>query len=91
MWGTFDLVWFKVIVVSFSALVSKWPVSPKDLVIDRNGVKFVTCGTSNTCMGTLYLVGFKVILWSFSVLSQNGSRAKRSETQSTSNTYVGYI
>ncbi len=27
IWGTFDLVGFKVVLGSFGALVSKWPVS----------------------------------------------------------------
>ncbi len=40
MWCTFDLVVFKVILRSFGARVSKWPVTPKRLVVERNGVKF---------------------------------------------------
>ncbi len=34
IWGTFDLVWFKVLLGSFGALASKWPVSQKQLVIE---------------------------------------------------------
>ncbi len=56
IWGTFDLVGIKVILGSFYALVSHWPVSP----IEQNGVKIGTHG---------YPVGFKVILGSFGVLS----------------------
>ena len=44
IWGTFELVGFKVILGSFGALVSKWPVSRKGLVVERNGVKFGTHG-----------------------------------------------
>ena len=40
IWVTFELVGFKVIWGSFGALVSKWPVSRKWLVLERNGVKF---------------------------------------------------
>ena len=40
IWGTFELVGFKVILGSFGALVSKWPVSRKGLVVKQNGVKF---------------------------------------------------
>ena len=29
IWGTFELVGFKVILCSFGARVSKWPVTPK--------------------------------------------------------------
>ncbi len=38
----FDIVGFKVNLGSFGALISKWPVSRKGLVIERNGVKFGT-------------------------------------------------
>ncbi len=34
MWCTFDLVMFKVILGSFSALVSEWRVTLKRLVVD---------------------------------------------------------
>ncbi len=45
MCGTFDLlVSFKVILVSFGALVSKWPLSQKRLTVDRNGVNVGTRG-----------------------------------------------
>ncbi len=44
MWCTFDLVVFKVILVSVGELVSKWPVTRKRLVIERNRVKFETRG-----------------------------------------------
>ena len=37
--GTYDLIVFKVILGSFGAIVSKWPVSQKGLVVERNGVK----------------------------------------------------
>ncbi len=51
IWGTYDLVVFKVILGSFSALVSKWAVSRKGLVIERNGVKFGIRNTSYTYVG----------------------------------------
>ena len=44
MWFAFDLIAFKVILRSFSARVSKWPVTPKGLVAERNGVQFETRG-----------------------------------------------
>ncbi len=34
IWGTFDLVVVKVILGSFSALVSEWPVTQNRLVVD---------------------------------------------------------
>ncbi len=40
IWGTFDLVVFKVILGSFGAFVSKWPISRKRRVLERNVVKF---------------------------------------------------
>ncbi len=36
IWGTFDPVGFKVISGSFGAIVSKWLVSQKRLVVERN-------------------------------------------------------
>ncbi len=49
VWCTFDLVVFQVILESCSALVSKWPVIRKRLVVEQNGVKFETrVDTSNT-------------------------------------------
>ncbi len=44
MWCTFDLVVLKVILKSFGAHVSKWPVTPKWLVVEQSGVKFETRG-----------------------------------------------
>ncbi len=40
IWSTFDLVVFKVFLGSFGALVSKWPIAPKSLIVERNGLKF---------------------------------------------------
>ncbi len=40
IWGTYDMVVFKVILGSFGALVSKRPVSRKGLVVEQNRVKF---------------------------------------------------
>ena len=42
IWGTFDLLVFKVILESFSAFVSRWPVSRNRLAEngERNGVNF---------------------------------------------------
>ena len=42
IWSTFDLVGFKVIWGSVGAVVLKWPVSRKRLLVDRNSVKFGT-------------------------------------------------
>ncbi len=36
MWGTFDLLVFKVILSSFGALVSKWFITLKRMVVERN-------------------------------------------------------
>ena len=33
----------------FSAFVSNWPVTRIWLVVEQNGLKFGTLGTSNTC------------------------------------------
>ncbi len=44
MWCTFDLVVFKVILRSFGARVSNWPVTPKRLLVEQNGVKFESRG-----------------------------------------------
>ncbi len=66
--GKFDLVGSKVIWGSFSTFASKWPVSRKGLVLERNGVKFGIGDTSNTYGGMFDLVGFKVILGSFVAL-----------------------
>ena len=33
VWGTFDLVGFEVILGSFGAVVSKWPVTQKRLLL----------------------------------------------------------
>ncbi len=42
IWGIFDLLVFNVIFRLFGALVSKWPVTRKQLVVDQNGVKIGT-------------------------------------------------
>ncbi len=44
VWGTFDLLAFKVMLGSFGALVSKWTLTRKNLAIERNGLKFGTRG-----------------------------------------------
>ncbi len=44
IWGKFELVVFKVILGSFSALVSKWHATLKQLVIEQNRLKFRTPG-----------------------------------------------
>ncbi len=43
-WKTFDLLVFRIILGSFSALGPKWPVTLKRLVIEQNGIKFVIRG-----------------------------------------------
>ncbi len=40
--STFDFIVFKVIIVSFGALVSKWHVTRKWVALERNRVKFTT-------------------------------------------------
>ncbi len=40
IWGTFDLLVFKVILGSFIALVSKWPVTQKRLAIRATRTEF---------------------------------------------------
>ncbi len=37
--GTFDLLVLIVVLGSFSALVSKWPATQKQLVVEQNGMK----------------------------------------------------
>ncbi len=44
--GTFDLLVFKVILRSFGALVSKWPVTQKWLAVEQNGLKLGLTGKS---------------------------------------------
>ncbi len=41
---TFDLLVFKVISGSFSAIVSKWNINRKWLAVEQNGEKFGTRG-----------------------------------------------
>ena len=40
MWGTFDLIGFKIILGLFGACL-KWPITRKWLVIETNGLKFM--------------------------------------------------
>ncbi len=40
IWSTFDLVEFKVIWGSFSALISEQPVTRTQIVVERNKMKF---------------------------------------------------
>ncbi len=58
IWGTFVLVGYKVIFGSFVALISKWPVSQTQLVVEQNGVKLGLRDASNTYMG--YILLFRV-------------------------------
>ncbi len=44
IWDTFAIVVFKVILESVGAVVSKWPVTQKLLVIEKNREKHVTRG-----------------------------------------------
>ncbi len=67
IWGTFDLLAFKVILGSFSEFLSKWPVTRKGLTVDQNGVKFWTRGVVVILYGgTFDLLVFSVI-WGHSV------------------------
>ena len=69
IWCIFDLVGFEVIWRSCSALVSKWPVSQKRLVLEWNWVKFGTLvDTSNTYIVYLWLCMVQVIWGSFGAL-----------------------
>ncbi len=65
----------------------KWPVTPKRLVLERNGLKFGTWGTPET-RGTFHLVVFNANLGSFGALEclkmecsskTTGLKAKRTE------------
>ncbi len=40
VWGTLDLLVLNVILGSFSALVSKWPLTRKQLALEQNWLKF---------------------------------------------------
>ncbi len=42
IWGIFDLLVFNF--GSFGALISKWPITRKRLVVERNGVKWGSRG-----------------------------------------------
>ena len=50
IWGTFDLVGFKVILGSFSALVSEWPVKMAGCRLKQSEIIELR-HTSNTYMG----------------------------------------
>ena len=68
MLGAFGLLVLKVILGSFSALVSNWPVTRKRLAVERNGVKF-GLGVVVICIWDGFdLLMFKGILGSFSAL-----------------------
>ncbi len=69
IWGTFDLLVFKVIWGSFNALVSKWPVTRKWLAVDRKGVEIWDPVVIVTYIwGTFDLLVFRVISGSFDAL-----------------------
>ncbi len=42
IWGTFGVFVFKVILGSFGALVSEWPLTRKGLAVEQNGLKVGT-------------------------------------------------
>ena len=68
IWGVFDLVVSKVIFGSFNALVSNWPKTLKQLVVEGNRLKFGTQGqySSNTYMGYLWpckVQGHFLVIW----------------------------
>ncbi len=44
IWDIFCLLVFKVMLGSSSEFVSKWPLTRKQLAVERNGVKSGTCG-----------------------------------------------
>ena len=68
MWCTFEPSSVQGHLRSFGACVSKWPVTPKWLVIEQNGVKFETRGQLLCNIGWFDSVGFKVHLGSFGAL-----------------------
>ena len=57
IWGTFDLVGFKVSLWSFGAVFSKWPITQQQMVLGRKWVKFGTRGVRHIWV-TLDLVAF---------------------------------
>ncbi len=61
-----DLLLFNVILGSFGALVSKLPLTRKQLTLEENWHKLVICDTSKTSMGWLWPCS-NVIWWLFSV------------------------
>ena len=58
----FEILVFKIILGSFGTLVSKWPVTRKQLAVERNSVKLGTLGGS---CSTIDLLVFNVISGSF--------------------------
>ncbi len=68
IWATFEPVVFKVILGSFGALFSKWPVTRKRTLVERNSEISASLILVTHVWGTFDLVGFKVILGSFGTL-----------------------
>ena len=87
IWGTFDLLVFKAILMSFGAFVSEWTGTRKRLAIERNRVNLALEDNRNMSMGYLDLLVFNVILVSFGALVSKwpvirktaGCRARLSE------------
>ena len=68
----FSVERLKVILGSFGALVSKWPVTRKQLSIEQNGLKFGVSRVVLTCIWVTFdRLVFKVILGSFDALVSN--------------------
>ena len=59
---------FKVNLWSFGALFSKWPVTQKQLIVERNSEILASWILVTHVLGTFDLVGLKVILGSFGAL-----------------------
>ena len=67
---TFDLLEFKVILVSFDVLVLKWPANRKTSGCRVKPVKFRNWGLTVDHIGCIFgLVEFKVILGTFSAIA----------------------
>ena len=61
--GTFDVLVFKVILGSFGAFVSNWPVTGKRVSLGKMRSEIWKSGVAvNTYMGTFDLLVFKIIL-----------------------------
>ncbi len=80
---TFNVIVFKVILRSFNAIISKWPVTLKQVTVGRNRLKFGTCGLfvvhkyGSILDHLVYLFGIKEYLYKFTSVTYSCREAER--------------